>query len=304
MEEWNNKFNYKSVAVGIIVLVILGGLWFGLGREITENPVLKLGLIPAEDQAKMLNQFQPTVKYLEESTGMKVEAFVATDYTGVVEALKAGKIDVAYLGPFAYILAESQDPTIEPFAVGVRTGNGLTTYKSIIVAGKNSGIKSIADLKANAKDINFAFVDPASTSGHLIPKGYLLSQGIDPANFKNLMFAGGHDAVELAIKSGKVQAGADSDVTYGPMVEKGVISKEENIIIWTSDPIPGSPLVYKSTLPESTKEKIRNAFYKMHEAKNANEVLGGYGAISKYLPASKEDYEPVRQAAVNLGMIK
>ncbi|MBU4076345.1 MAG: phosphonate ABC transporter substrate-binding protein [Euryarchaeota archaeon] len=304
MEEWNNKFNYKSVAVGIIVLVILGGLWFGLGREITENPVLKLGLIPAEDQVKMLKQFQPTVKYLEESTGMKVEAFVATDYTGVVEALKAGKIDVAYLGPFAYILAESQDPTIEPFAVGVRTSSGLTTYKSIIVAGKNSGIKSIADLKANAKDINFAFVDPASTSGHLMPKGYLLSQGIDPANFKNLMFAGGHDAVELAIKNGKVQAGADSDVTYGPMVEKGVISKEENIIIWTSDPIPGSPLVYKSTLPESTKEKIRNVFYKMHEAKNANEVLGGYGAISKYVPASKEDYQPVRQAAVNLGMIK
>lgn len=302
-----DKFLSFGIIAGVIAAAIVAGVFISFSQPAASSQpqVLRMGLIPAEDQAEMLRKFEPTVKYLEESTGMKVEPFVATDYTGIVEAMKNDKLDVALLGPFSYVIAASQDDSIVPFAVGERADTGKTTYQSIIVAHKDSGVRSIEDLKNKKSEVTFAFVDPASTSGHLIPKGYLLSQGIDPEkDFKSVTFAGGHDTVELAIKSGTVKLGADADVTYDALVSKGTIDPDTNMVIWKSDPIPGSPLVIRNDLPEDTKEKIISAFLNMHKAKNANEVLGGYGSISQYVPASEKDYKPVFDAAINLNMIQ
>lgn len=256
---------------------------------------LRMGLIPAEDSEAMVKRFKPTIEYLEKQAGLKVETFVATDYAGVIEAMRSGKIDMAWFGPFSYVLAADKAGA-EAVAVGVRS-TGKSTYQSIIVVHKDSGIKTLADLKGK----DFAFVDPASTSGNLIPRVILKKAGIDPEkDFKSVVYTGGHDAVELAIKNKKVPAGADNDITYAAMVEKKLIDPNENVIIAKSDPIPGSPVAVRGNLPAELKTKIKEALLKMHE--EAPQALGGYGDIIRYEEAKDSDYDIIRETAKILNL--
>jgi len=294
----------RFIALSLVVL-LLAGLLSGCGQQANQGgqtggagqevKVLRMGLIPAEDQEEMLKRFGSTISYLEKKLGVKIETFVATDYTGIIEAMRADKLDVAFFGPFSYVLAADKADA-ESFAVGVRK-SGKSTYQSIIIAHKDSGIKTLEDLKGK----DFAFVDPASTSGNLFPRSLLSKSGIDPEkDFKSVIYAGGHDAVELAVKNKKVQAGADNDITFGKMVDQKLISPEENIIIAKSDPIPGSPIVYKKSLPEDLKKKIKEAFLTMHQEDPA--ALSGYGEIIRYDEARDSEYNVIRDTAKILNL--
>lgn len=155
------------------------------------------------------------------------------------------------------------------------------------------------------KGKDFAFVDPASTSGNLIPRAMFKKAGIDPdKDFKSVTYAGGHDAAELAVKHKKVHAAADNDITYGRMLNEKLISATENVIIAESDPIPGSPVAYRSDLPADLKKKIKDAFLQMH--KESKEALSGYGKIIRYDEAKDSEYDPIRDVAkiLNLDLSK
>jgi len=159
-------------------------------------------------------------------------------------------------------------------------------------------VKSITDLKGK----NVAFVDPASTSGGLVPT-YMVKKatGLMPQEyFGKFIYAGSHDAAELAVKNKTVDAAADNDITYQKMLDKGLISKESNCIIAESDPLPGSPLVYRGDLPSDLKLKIRDAILNAHKEIK----VAGYGAISHYVEASAEDYQVVRDMVKELGLKK
>lgn len=116
--------------IGIIVIAAVLGGWFG-SKDIQSNPrVLNIGLIPAEDNEEMVKKFKPTIEYLEKKLGTKVEPFVATDYSGVIEAMRSKKIDIAFLGPFSYVLAVDKADA-EAFAVGVRD-NGKSITRALL----------------------------------------------------------------------------------------------------------------------------------------------------------------------------
>lgn len=253
------------VVLGIAVLALAAGC---ISSEAAE--ALRIGLIPAEDQREMLKQYEGIIEYLEESVGMEIKPFVATDYSGVIEAMRSGKLDIAYFGPFSYVLA-ADVANVEAFAVPMRS-DGRTTYNSIIIAHAETGIKSISDLKGKT----FAFVDPASTSGHLFPRAMLQKAGIDPEkDFSSMVFAGGHDAVELAVKNRKVDAGADSDKTYDRMVKDGLIDPKVNIIIAKSDPIPARPGHGEGTSPTTSRVSSRLPYWKWaQEARHLSEDVG------------------------------
>lgn len=258
---------------------------------------LVLGLIPADNNEEMIKTFEPMRAYLEKKLGQKVKMFTATDYAGVIEAMKKKRVDIAWFGPLSYYLAE-QEAGAEAFAVGVREGSNSSTYKSIIVTPCDSGIKSIMDLKGK----NVAFVDPASTSGGLMPS-YMVKQatGKMPQDFfGKFTYAGSHDAAELAVKNKTVDAAADNDITYPKMLEKGLISKESNCIIAESAPLPGSPLVYRGDLPKKLKTQIREAIL------NADKEIKvtGYGKISHYVAVEPKDYQMIRNMVKELGLKK
>jgi phosphonate transport system substrate-binding protein len=258
---------------------------------------LVLGLIPADNNEEMIKTFEPMRAYLEKKLGQPVKMFTATDYAGVIEAMKKKRVDIAWFGPLSYYLAE-QEAGAEAFAVGIREGSNSPTYKSIIVTPCDSGIKSILDLKGKS----VAFVDPASTSGGLMPT-FMVKQatGKMPQEFfGKFTYAGSHDAAELAVKNKTVDAAADNDITYPKMLEKGLITKESNCIIAESTPLPGSPLVYRGDLPKELKAQIRDIIL------NADKEIKvtGYGKISHYVAVEPKDYQMIRNMVKELGLKK
>ena len=297
----NKKYAFLLLASLLFTISLLSGCSTGTpnaAQPTGETRVLRVGAIPSEDAQKVRETYNPLVNYLEKKTGMKVELFVATDYSGVVEAMRSGKLDIAYFGPFSYILAVDKAGA-EAFAVENRKGSG-TTYRSIIVVNPEAGINSLEDLKGHS----IAFVDPASTSGNLIPRSILMSKGINPEkDFKSIIYAGGHDADELAVKNRKVDAAADSDSNYNKMKEAGLISDRDVKIIYTSDPIPNSPWAWRKDLPADLKATIKTAF--LDVAREDAAVVAAQ-KLEGYEETNDANYDIIRSTAkiLNLDLSK
>jgi phosphonate transport system substrate-binding protein len=257
---------------------------------------LVMGLIPAENNEDMIKHFEPMRAYLEKKVGQHIKVFTATDYTGVIEAMRKKRVDVAFFGPLSYCLAE-QEAGAEAFAVGVLK-NGKSTYRSIFIVPGDSPIKSLKDLKGKS----VAFVDPVSTSGCLMPTFMVKREtGQMPEQFfGKFTFAGSHDAAELAVKNRTVDAAADNDITYAAMLAKGLITEQSNRVLAESPDLPGSPLAYRKDLPADLKTRIREAIITAHKEIN----VSGYGNLIRYDATGPADYQMVRDLAKTLGLTK
>ncbi len=255
---------------------------------------LTIGLIPAENNEEMVEAFEPMRAYLEQKLGETVKVYTATDYTGIIEAMRKRRIDVAWYGPMSYYLAE-REAGAEAFAVGVRQG-GTEMYHSIFAVPAASEAQSLADLEGKA----VAFVDPASTSGGLMPSYMVKAQtGLTPDEFfGRVIWAGTHDAAQLAVKNGTVDAAAGADVIYHRMVDRGLIDTESNRIIVTSDPLPGAPLAYRGDLDPAMKSWLVETFLDAH---NHTDV-SGLTRIAHFRKADPADYAIIRSLVSELGL--
>ncbi|MFJ2325780.1 MULTISPECIES: phosphonate ABC transporter substrate-binding protein [unclassified Pseudomonas] len=249
---------------------------------------LTIGLIPSEDSQAMIESSKQVLDDLQAKIGMPVVPFVATDYNGIIEALRSGKLDVAYLGPFSYVLATSV-ADVEAFSVAVTKKTGQSAYKSVILARKDSGIHSLADLKGHT----FAFVDPSSASGHLFPKAGLEQAGFAPDTlFKRVIFSGSHDASILAVENKKVDAAAVADRIFASAVAKGVVKQDDFEIVWSSRPIPESPMVWRKALDPQLKKKIADALASIKDV-----PWGDQGVLNGFQPTTDASYDVVRETA-------
>ena len=250
--------------------------------------VLRVGLIPSEDSRAMLASSQQLLDALEKNLGIKVQGFVAADYNGVIEAMRSNHVEVAYLGPFSYVLGATVAP-IEAFATAETSKSGRTFYHSQIIARKDSGIKEINDLKGRT----FAFVDPSSTSGHLFPKAGLLKLGIDPEKFfGRVLFTGSHDANALAVANKRVDAATIADRILDAAVQKNLVKREDIQVVWSSDPIPESPTVWRKNLPPELKEKIKAAFMNIRDITWADQ-----GKLNRFVETNDQAYDVIRETA-------
>lgn len=252
---------------------------------------LTCGLFGGDDAEEALESNQPIADYLSEWLGIPVEYTTGTSYNAVIEAARAGRIDCYTVGPFAYILGV-EEADAEAIAIGVSSREDEPVYDpevqpfyySVISTWKGSGIETIDDLGGHS----FSFVDPASTSGHLIPEASMINAGVDP-NDPNLnietMYAGSHPTSGLAIANQRVDAGATTETTVANMAEEGVAdvcfwedgrinverSQEElaqlyadcpdgyMVPIFYSDPIPSTPFTMNTNLPPSLKQATKDA---------------------------------------------
>jgi len=254
--------------------------------------VLNMGLVPSEDPRVIMNDNKVLLETLETSLQIKIKPFIATDYNGVIEALRSKKLDVALLGPFSYALATSV-ADVEAFAL-LETERQGATYHSIIIARPDHGINGLKDLAGKT----FAFVDPGSTSGFLFPKAGLIKAGYDPDTyFSRVIFSGGHDASAIAVQNGKVDAAAIADALLETAYNRGMLKKDEVSVIWTSEAIPGPPIVYRRDLPEDLKAKIRAAFAQIRDV-----PWGPKTRIKRWVPAKDADYDVIRETAKLLNL--
>ncbi|MDH4652708.1 MULTISPECIES: phosphonate ABC transporter substrate-binding protein [unclassified Pseudomonas] len=276
-----NLAKFLRVA-GIVLLPLVAATSVQAAEKLT------IGLIPSEDSQAMIESSKQVLDRLESQLGMPVEPFVATDYNGIIEALRAGKLDVAYLGPFSYVLATTV-ADVEAFSVAVTKKTGQSAYKSLILARKDSGIRNLADLKGHT----FAFVDPSSASGHLFPKAGLEQAGFEPDKlFSRVIFSGSHDASILAVENQKVDAAAVADRILAGAVAKGLVKQDDFQVVWTSRPIPESPMVWRKDMDPALKQNVAAALASIKDL-----PWGDQGQLDGFQPTNDAAYDVVRETA-------
>jgi len=275
---------HVRASFALVTAIVVAALTLDVARG---AEVLKMGLVPSEDPRVIMNDNQGLLDELRKSMNIEVKPFVATDYNGVIEALRSRRLDIALLGPFSYVLATTV-ADVEAFAL-LETQRQGATYRSVIIARKDHGIHSLKDLSGKT----FAFVDPGSTSGFLFPKAGLIKAGYDPNTyFSRVIFSGGHDASAIAVQNGKVDAAAVADALLETAYSRGMLKEDEVAVIWTSEAIPGAPMVYRTDLPEKLKAKIRTAFGQIRDL-----PWGPKSTIKQWVPAKDSDYDVIRETA-------
>lgn len=274
-------------AVAALCLRANGALAGGKG-----NPdKLRVALLPDENASTIIQNAQPLKKYLEETLKKEVELVVTTDYSSMIEAMRFGRIEIAYFGPLSYVLAKSKAPAIEPFAVGVAKGS--PTYKSVVIARADGPVKSVADIEGKT----MAYGDQASTSSHLIPRALLADKGLVGDKDYKFVMLGAHDAVARAVQAGQVQAGGLSQEIFKKLVEKGAIDGGKLVVIAESAPIPNYPLVMQSSLAPDLKAAIRKAFLELQDKK----ILETFRAEG-FAPTDDRAYDVLRNTAKILSL--
>jgi phosphonate transport system substrate-binding protein len=239
-------------------------------------------------------------KYLEKQLHMPVEVVAVQGYAPTIEAMRADKVDIAGFGPLAYIIA-AKNAGAEAIAAYGSPDGSLGGYRSVIAVPKNSPIHSVEDLKAHAKDLVFAFSDPASASGNLYPRVGLLSMGINPErDFKKVIFAGSHPATIMTVKSGKVDVGAFGQNFTKRLIEKHQMAADDIRVIWTSDLIPNSCYAVRKGLPEQLKKDIQAAIIAIPTRdpelwENLSSLHKDLSSGTQYVPVNDATYDGLRR---------
>ncbi len=241
-------------------------------------------------------------KYLQEQLHMPVDVVKVEGYASTIEAMRTEKIDLANFGSLSYTIAAQTAGAEAITAMGNPDGT-LGGYRSVIAVPRNSPYHSLQDLKAHAKDIVFAFGDPASTSGNLYPRVGLLNAGINPEkDFKKVIFAGtSQPATVLMIKAGKVDAGGFMQAAANRLLLTHKIDASDINVIWTSDPIPNSCYAVRKGLPEQLKKDIQAALIAIPTKDPAlwANLLSLRSTMSitgtQYVPVKDSDYDGLRR---------
>lgn len=274
---------------------------------LAQEEVIRIGLLGGENEADRLADNQCLIDKLPAALGVKeVQLFPAADYDGVIQGLLGGTLDVAGLGASAYAAVYLQDPeAVEPFLTNVQT-DGSTGYYAIMLARKDSGIASLADMKGK----KLGYADPDSTSGYLVPLVSLPADIGAPIDefFGETGFGGGHENLVLAVLDGKFDAGTTWGSGVGEfsegytsgnirsMVDKGMLDMEDVVELWKSPLIPNGPLVMRKGLSQEMKDKVI-AFY-TDLPKSDYECFRSVenGDFSGYTPVTQEFYQTIIDA--------
>lgn len=285
-----------ALAVGTVATTSIANKTFAI--NLNQSPgEFKVGLFQGSDAEQTKKTFEPFRAYLANTLGIPVTVQTGTSYSAVIEAMRNKFVDSMEVGPFAHVLASSQ-MKVDPLAVGIypRVPAGRTAvynpkespfYFSVIVTKKGSGITKISDLRGK----RFAFVDPASTSGNLIPRTTLLKNKIDPEKDMQSIFAGSHPSALIALWNDKVDAAANFEDNIYTLASAGQVDacgfpdginrrrsqaelttrynacKDGQIVIVAySDPIPNTPFGVRNDLPQQFKDAVKQALLNVRKS--------------------------------------
>ncbi|MFQ5445278.1 MAG: phosphate/phosphite/phosphonate ABC transporter substrate-binding protein [Nitrospinales bacterium] len=297
------SFKFLGLKFGLMVFLLCGFLGFGtlfasaeeeLTRGSQENPV-RMMFVPSGDAQVILEGGREIARLLHSATGLYFKTAVATSYASVIEAMGAGKVDIGWLATLSYVLAKKKYD-VDLLLIVVRFGSPF--YRGQIVVHSNSGVKTLADLKGKT----FAFVDPASTSGHLYPKALLLANGLNPDTlFSRMQFAGSHNAVILSILRGEVDAGATYDDARAAVAKTFPdVFKKTRVIEYTDD-IPNDTVTARKDLPQAVKDKIKNGLRQISKTPEGSKILKQVYGISGLMDFDAF-FDPVREMGGLLGL--
>lgn len=271
------------IAVTVILTMMALSVSSGFAQQKWPDQIT-FGVIPVASSRNMSDSFGNLVDHLEKELGIKVNLQVAGDYAGVITGMQHGHIDMAYLGPKSYVEAAKRAGG-EAVAVEV-SSSGVAGYHGYIITKAGSGLKSLDDLKGK----KWAFTDPHSTSGTLVPTVYFNEIKLDPNTyFSKVIYSGSHEASILSVKAGKVDGSSTNDLDFDRGLGKHW-AKEDFNIIWTSDLIPGSPITVRKDLPSSLKMAIKGSMIAYNDKEGLEKLK-----IAGYAPGDDKMYDGIRE---------
>ncbi len=258
---------------------------------------LHVSAIPDESPTELQRKFAPLGAYLEKQLGMPVKFTPVTDYAATVEGLAAGKLDLVWYGGFTFVQARR------------RTGNAIPIvqreedahFHSKIIVPAASKAQKLSDLKG----VTFAFGSPSSTSGHLMPRYWLMQNGLDPdKDFAKVAYSGAHDVTAKWVEAGKVGAGAVNESIWQKLVDDKKIDTSKVRVLWTTPDFYDYNWTVRGDLDPKVVEKLRAAFLALDPAKPEDKAILDLQRTNRFIPTRPENYQQIEAAARAAGLLK
>ncbi|MBU0278694.1 MULTISPECIES: phosphate/phosphite/phosphonate ABC transporter substrate-binding protein [unclassified Gemella] len=277
-----------------ILIIALTGCSYD--NKKAETKVLKMGLVPTSNSEKLIEDVQPIANKLSEKLGVKVEAFTASNYIGVIEGLNSGSVDFGLIPPFSSLLATSQGNAKNILTAKGR--DGQPGYKAVILVRKNANINSIEDLK-NKK---VAFVDPSSTSGYIYPGAMIVNKGLSLEKDIVTQFTGGHDKSLQLLLNGDVDAIGSYENLLNKYAKDFPTAKDELKVLATSDLIPGITITVSNSLDADMQKKLKNALLELQNDKETMELMTKLYSITGFEEVNQDVYKKVEETAKSMNV--
>jgi phosphonate transport system substrate-binding protein len=260
--------------------------------------VLRVTTIPEEAATEQVRKFGPLVKYLERQLGMKVEFTPVNDYPAAVEALVNKQVELVWFGGFTHVQAQIRSGgKIIPIAQREED----TQFRSVFITQTDSGIKQLADLKG--KQVSFG--SQSSTSGHLMPRSFLLQAGIDPdKDFKRVAYSGAHDATIASVVSGRVDAAALDITVWRKFVDEKKVDTAKVNVFYTTPPFYNYNWSVHADMPAALRERITRALLDLSMDNPEGKEILTLNRATKYIPTKAENYKGLEAAGRSAGLIK
>jgi phosphonate transport system substrate-binding protein len=258
--------------------------------------VLRVSAIPDEAPTELLRKFKPLGAYLEQQLGMKVEFTPVADYPAVVEALATDRLDLAWLGGFTFVQVRLKTGNAIPLVQ--REQDAQFTSKFITA---NPDVTSLADLKGKT----FAFGSVSSTSGSLMPRYFMLQDGIKPeSHFSRVGYSGAHDATAAWVQAGKVDGGVLNASVWDKLVASGKVDSNKVKVFATTPTYYDYNWTVRGTLAPALAEKIKAAFLALDPANPEHKAILDLQAASRFIETSPENYKGIEDAARAADLLK
>lgn len=277
------------------VLLALAFLAFGAAAQAQQ--VFRITAIPDESPTELARKAAPLVKYLEGKLNMKVEFTPVTDNAAAVETLVNKQIDMAWLGGFTFVQAlQRSGGKVIPLVQREEDEK----FRSVFITTEPA-IKSLADLKGKT----LSFGSQSSTSGHLMPRTYLLAAGVDPdRDMKRVAFSGAHDATVAAVASGKVDAGALNISVWDKLVADKKVDPSKVRVFYTTPTYYDYNWTVHADMPASLREKLTKAMLDLSPSTPEGKQVLELQRATRFIPTKPENYKGIEAAARNAGLLK
>jgi len=252
--------------------------------------VFRVTAIPDESPTELARKAAPLMKYLEGKLGMKVEYTPVTDYAAAVEALVNKKVDMAWFGGFTFVQANARSGgKMIPLAQREEDEK----FRSVFITS-DPAIKTLADLKG--KDVSFG--SQSSTSGHLMPRSFLLQAGLDPdKDFRRVAYSGAHDATVAAVAAGKVQAGALNISVWERLVADKKVDTDKVKVFFTTPPYYDYNWTVHAEMPAALRDKLAAALLSLSKATAEGKEILELQRATRFVPSKADNYKGIEAAA-------
>ncbi len=270
----------------------------GAASEVFAQTVFKVTTIPEEAATEQVRKFGPIVKYLERVLGTKVEFVPVTDYPAAVESIANKQVDLVWFGGFTHVQAQIRSGGK---VIPIAQREADAQFRSVFIAQTNSGIKTLNDLKG--KTISFG--SQSSTSGHLMPRNFLLQANINPEqDLKRVAYSGAHDATIASVVSGRVDAAALDITVWRQFVADKKVDTSKVDVFLTTAPFYNYNWSVHADMPAALRERITKALLDLSmDSAEGKEILT-LNRATKYITTRAENYKGLEAAGRSAGLIK